>query len=340
MTSFRSMTLFAFVLGAAAIACTSGAPGGQGASGSGGHDASVTSPDAATDQAQGSGGSTGSGGAIVPGTGGVFGGGGTAGATASGGAGGLVGTGGAGGTNATGSGGRPSDGGADLSTGDAADGSSIRDTGVDSTDVAPGSLNAVMVVAGGGATSPGDNVMIGRLVARGFHVTPIGDATVTAAAVMGMNLVVISSSAESGPLGIKIRDVPVPIVCVENGAYPFMQMAGPTLDTNFGMVLVQTQVTMAAINDPLTAGLTGTVTISSVPSDLGWAVPGPAAIRAATVVGNATHATLFGYAAGAQMVGMVAPARRVGFAIREILAANLAADGIKLFDAAVNWALQ
>jgi hypothetical protein len=322
----------ACILGLAAIACTHGSAGGSGGSGSGGN-TTGTPPDAGA----GSGGRAGSGGGGAVGTGGglgVDGGTGLAGSGAPGDA-------GAGGTagSSPGSGGHPTDGGADVTLVDAGDGGSPRDSGVDS-DGAAHTLNAVMVVAGSGATTAGDNVMIGRLVARGFRVRPIGDSTVTAADVLGMDLVVISSSAESGPLGIKIRDVPVPIVCIENGAYPFMMMTGPTLNTDFGAQLTQTQVTMAALNDPLTAGLTGTVTISSVSGDLGWAVPGAAAIKAATIVGNPAHAALFGYAPGVQMVGMLAPARRVGFAIREILAANLASDGIKLFDAAVNWALQ
>jgi hypothetical protein len=38
-------------------------------------------------------------------------------------------------------------------------------------------------------------------------------------------------------------------------------------------------------------------------------------------------------------VGMVAPAKRAAFAIRETLAANLSSDGIKLFDAVLNWVL-
>jgi hypothetical protein len=90
---------------------------------------------------------------------------------------------------------------------------------------------------------------------------------------------------------------------------------------------------------PLAAGLSGTVTISTVPGELGWGVPGPKAIVVATMPDNPAHIALFGYAAGDQMVGMTAPARRVGYAIRETLASNLSADGLKLFDAAVTWAL-
>jgi hypothetical protein len=210
------------------------------------------------------------------------------------------------------------------------------DTSTPGSDAHP--LEATVVITVTGQPTPGDQVMIRRLTARGFHVTPVTDAAVTAAAVAGMDLVVISSSAESGPLGTKIRDVAVPILCIENGAYPTMRLAGLTLNTDYGAAAGQTQVVISG-TAPLTAGLTGTVTISNMPGDLGWAVPGPAAVIGATIVGNPAHAAVFGYAQGAQMVGMVAPARRAGYAIREALAAALSGDGGKLFDAAVDWVL-
>lgn len=205
---------------------------------------------------------------------------------------------------------------------------------------ATGMLKAAMVVQGAGTATAGDRVMLARLAAHGFQTTLFSDAAVTAALVAQMDLVVISSSAESGPLGTKIRDVTVPILCIENGEYPFMGMAGPTLNTDFGMDTNQSQVRITTAGSPLLAGLTGAVTISSVASDLGWVVPAAAAIRAATVGTNANHIAIFGYAKGDQMVGLTAPARRAGFAIRETLAANLSADGIKLFDAILEWVLQ
>jgi hypothetical protein len=201
-------------------------------------------------------------------------------------------------------------------------------------------LKAAMVVQGAGTATAGDRVMLARLAAHGFQTTLFSDAAVTAALVAQMNLIVISSSAESGPLGTKLRDVAVPILCIENGEYPFMGMSGPTLNTDFGMDTNQSQVRITTAGTPLLAGLTGAVTVSSVASDMGWAVPAAAAIRAAAVGTNANHIAIFGYAKGDQMVGLTAPARRAGFAIRETLAANLRADGTKLFDAILEWVLQ
>ena len=83
--------------------------------------------------------------------------------------------------------------------------------------------------------------------------------------------------------------------------------------------------------------MTGTTTISSKAGELGWGTPAPAALIGATMPGAANHAVVFGYDQGAQMATMTAPARRAGFAIREGLAANLNADGLKLFDAILAW---
>ena len=93
---------------------------------------------------------------------------------------------------------------------------------------------------------------------------------------------------------------------------------------------------------PLTAGLTGTVTIADnppMPADMGWGLVGPKAIVAATMVADANQAALFGYQTGDDMIGMVAPARRVGFCEREAIAAHMSPDGLKLFDSAIDWAL-
>ena len=180
--------------------------------------------------------------------------------------------------------------------------------------------------------------MLGRLSARGITTTFFSDSAVTAAAVANMNLVVISSSAESGPLGSKLRDVTVPVLCIENGEYALMGMTAATLNTDYGQLTGQSQVQIVAGN-PLLGALSGNVVFSSVAGDFGWGIPGAAALKGATVAGSPTRFAVFAYDKGAQMVGFVAPARRAAFAIRETAAVNLTSDGKLLFDALVNWVL-
>ena len=246
-----------------------------------------------------------------------------------------------------GAGGGSAGAGADAAGADAAssvdDGGALADTSATPDGLPPG-LTAVVVTNGAATLSPGDVVMVDRLRGRGFVVTFVSDVAATADGVAGQDLIVISSSAESGPLGTKIRDVAIPVVCIENGAFPTMGLAGPTLATDYGSTFNQTMVTIPDGAPPggggiVTGGLTGAVTITSVPAELGWAQPPTGAIIAATMADNPAHAMLFGYTAGSPMVGLAAPARRVGYAIRETAAANLTADGLALFDAAVTFAL-
>jgi hypothetical protein len=221
--------------------------------------------------------------------------------------------------------------------GQAAD-SGPRDAG-GSPDGLPLGLKVLMVTNGAATPTAGDVVMRDRLRSRGMTVTMVSDVAVTAASVVGQDFVVISSSAESGPLGIKIRDVTVPVVCIENGAFPTMEMTGTRLATDYGSTFNQTTVNIAANGQALAGTLSGAVVIASVPSELGWAVPTASAVIGARMADDPTHAALFGYPAGTQMAGRIAPARRVGFAIRETLAANLTPAGLQLFDSAVTFAL-
>ena len=197
-------------------------------------------------------------------------------------------------------------------------------------------LSSAMIVRGSGTPTAGDNVMLDVIRTHGFEPEIFGDAAVTAADVEGMALIVISSSAESGPLGTKLRDVAVPILCVENGQYRNQNMTQPD---DWGAEDGQTAVAIVDGAPELVGEFTGNVVISGS-GELGWGIPAATAIKGATIVGNAEQAVIFGYTAGSQMVGMTAPARRAGFAIREAMAASLNDDGKKLFDSVLTWVLQ
>jgi hypothetical protein len=103
----------------------------------------------------------------------------------------------------------------------------------------------------------------------------------------------------------------------------------------FSTEVGQTQISIIAPADPLAAGLTGNVTVYTKGDRLIWAKPGPTARNIATIVGHPDEIAIFAYAAGASMVnGTVAPARRMGFFIHRNT--SYSADGLKLFDAAVD----
>ena len=268
-----------------------------------------------------------------------------AGASGSGGVGAIGG--GGGGTGLTGDASTQQDGGVDSSSGSGMggrDGTNAAGGGGGGGGTGAGGgtatkLKAIMVITGAGKPTAGDNVMLARMTARGIQTTTVTDAAVTATSVAGMDLVVISSSAESGPLAAKLRDIAIPVLCIENGEFALMGMTPATLNTDYGMVATQSQVQITMAGNPMVGTLTGTITISSVAGDFGWGIPAATALKGANLVGNANRSVVFGYEKGAQMVSLAAPARRAAFAIRETLAANLASDGTKLFDAVLSWVL-
>ena len=151
-----------------------------------------------------------------------------------------------------------------------------------------------------------------------------------------MNVVVISSSAESGRLQQRLRTVAVPMLCVEDGQYQNQGMtsASGKFNTNTLDILPGAAA--------LVGTLSGTVTIGTMAASEagGWGTPAATALKGATVSGNANQVVVFGYASGAQMSGLVAPAKRAGFAIREPLAAHLTDDGKRLFDSLLTWLLE
>jgi hypothetical protein len=319
----------------AALGCSSS---GTGSSPGTGGDGTATATGGSA--ASGSGGTAplGGGGTAGPGTGGMAVVGGTGGLSTGGGGGTAISDGGAtstgglngGATGTAGAGGSPSVGGSGGSSPAGSGGAAGGSSG------AVGNLKGYIVITSKGTPTPGDMVMIGRMMANGFaQVTPITDALVTPQMVADGDLVVISSSAESAPLQAKLKDIAVPVLCIEDAEYTKMGMASMgNHDANISTVVI------ATAGSPLVGDETGTVTIASKPGDLGWGTPAATALVGATMPGNTGHAAIFGYAKGAQMSGMVAPAKRAGFAIREALAAGLSADGIKLFDAILKWVTQ
>jgi hypothetical protein len=300
----------------------SGTAGG-GTAGSGGLTASGGSSGAlggaGTGVVAGTGGSESNGGAA--GTGGLAGGAGSAGEVAAG-------TAGAGGAAA---------GGASAgSAGEASGAGGAGQAGTSGASGAGGAPKLAMVVRQAGTPTAGDEVMLDVMRTHGSEPVIFPDATVQASDVAMMNLIVISSSAESGQLQQRLRTIAVPILCVEDGQYQNQGMATASgkFDSNVIDVLPGAS--------ELVGTLSGSVTIGTMAASEagGWGTPAASALKGATVPGNAERVIVFGYASGAQMAGLVAPAKRAGFAIREPLAANLTADGKQLFDSLLTWLLR
>jgi hypothetical protein len=204
---------------------------------------------------------------------------------------------------------------------------------------------------------PLDLTMKSRLEAKGLIVDPLEDAVSSAAAVMDKVLIVISNSVDRRNLfdaakKPKFRDVRVPAIVMKDGVIEVMGM-GTGSNGGFSTPVGQTQIAIVAPGDPLAAGLMGNVTVytkmggAACPpcylkvlqtSDrLIYAFPSAQAKTIATIVGNPKESAIFAYPAGAMMVGLTAPAKRMGFFIHRDT--DYSPDGVKLFDAAIDYLL-
>jgi acyl-CoA thioesterase I len=198
----------------------------------------------------------------------------------------------------------------------------------------------VLFVAGSVPVSGADASAISQLESLGLTVTVLRDATTTPASANGRELVVISDSVAPFNVGNKFNQAAVPVLVFEPSVYDNLGLTGTVSGTDFGRRGDQTQLRVSGTH-PLTAGLSGIVTVGTGAAYFSWGKPGPAAVVAATLSTNSARAVIFAYDAGDLLVnGTAAPARRVAVHPNTGATGNWNANGRALFDAAALWALE
>ena len=193
-------------------------------------------------------------------------------------------------------------------------------------DVPPGGRDALLVV-GNPTLSAGDTAARNRLTAAGYAVRVLDDSQAVAS--VPEDIVVISSSVSSGTVRGTYRTVPRPVLVYKPWIYGDMGLApAGGFSSASG-----TTVTISAPADPLAAGLSGTVALTSTAGPIGRATPGPAAAVVATAGGQAA---LFAYDPGDVLAdGSAAASCRIALPFADTTFAQLTNQGAALFDAAV-----
>jgi hypothetical protein len=196
-------------------------------------------------------------------------------------------------------------------------------------------------VSGGLPTRAGDIPVRNRLISLGHTVTTINDSAGTAADTVGKDLIVISSSVQSADMSAYaisfLSTAPLPILDYEPALFDELLMgaSGNNIDA-------QSSVTITTPTHPLAAGFTGSVTVYNTPGMMAFGVPGTLGTDA-TVVATSDFGdpAIFTYDKGKRLSDdlTVAAARRVGFFFNEVGVPGANADGFKLFDTAVGYAL-
>jgi hypothetical protein len=194
----------------------------------------------------------------------------------------------------------------------------------------PPPASTAALVVGDAATLGADAGIADRLRARGYTVTVYDDDTVTATTVATSTLVLISQTTSSGALGTKLRSVSRPVLIWKPSLYNDMAMS-PTEASSTS----QTSIAITLPGHPLAAGRSGTVTILTSSTQLPVSDTAATATVVATVAGRAS---LFVYPAGTAMSGLTAPACRLAFPMQSGGIPRLTADGLALFDEAVDYA--
>jgi len=178
------------------------------------------------------------------------------------------------------------------------------------------------------------------LTQRGFSVTlhsqyaPIDVAH-------DADLVILSSTIRSHDLLGAYRHIPVPLLTWENDLLDDLAMTGKRIEHDFGSMETQRYVWLVNAPHPMAAGIpAGVVDVYEKRATMNWGKPGLGAHIIATLHGHPDKAAIFGYEKGATMdYESLAPARRVMFFLDNTTFPNLSTAGLKLFDAAVDWAI-
>ena len=190
-------------------------------------------------------------------------------------------------------------------------------------------------------TAPSDAAISAAIAGFGFNVVVVEDTASQSLDAFGKILIVNSSTVNSGDVGTKFRDAPVPVITWEQANQDDFGMTGDTDGVDRGTMADQTQIEILDAAHPLAAGFPpGLLEVVSAPTGFSWGVPNENATRIATVAGNSEQVVIYGYDEGAAMIdGFVAPARRVFTFMSDEAFVNLTPNGQTLVGATVSWAL-
>ncbi len=195
-----------------------------------------------------------------------------------------------------------------------------------------------LLVTGSIVLGPGDQAVKARLESLGFAVTTRAAAASFARDARGKALVAISSTVSVPAVNTKFRASIAPVLTWESELFDDLGLTGAQPGRDFGRIGGQRLAFVFDPASPLAAGLSGNVTIASVPSPFAWGRPRTSAQIVLQSIGTARRPLVFTYERGDALVGLTAPSRRVGFFLGDSTAASWTADGAALFEAAAVWA--
>ena len=192
--------------------------------------------------------------------------------------------------------------------------------------------------------------VLGYNVFLGIDSTPSDELYVAA---VEADLVIVSESSTSRKLQDKLKSVISPVINYESFIQDEMGLTakepsgdpGEPEDYAYGVRNKDSSIDIIMPDHPLAAGLEGTVKVYQEPKQITWGKVGKNAKVIATLTGEKSAAAIYIYDKGDQLFdGTSAAGMRIGFFLEdddETGTANLmTGDGLRLFDAAVKFALE
>ena len=185
-----------------------------------------------------------------------------------------------------------------------------------------------------------DAAMLAHVQTLGYTARIVDNAE-PATAAAGADVILISAGSSAHKLEDRYRAVRTPVIVMESYTLRFMGMAGLREDEDFGTRAKERYIQLVNAPHPLSAGLpAGLLNTYARGTSMNWARPGLGAATISVLPGEPLKATEFAYEAGATMDGEnLAPARRMFFFLDNTAFPNLNVAGLKLFDAAIAWAM-
>ncbi|MBM3821663.1 MAG: hypothetical protein FJ404_02035, partial [Verrucomicrobia bacterium] len=205
-------------------------------------------------------------------------------------------------------------------------------------------LPSVLFIHSTAGPNDSDRAIVNRLGSQGWQVVTVGASPSQTSDATGKSLIMISSTVSSAEVGDKFKDAAVPVMFWEpanEDNFDTTDRANDADNVTRGNAGGQTQINIVKADHPLAAGFkAGLLSNVNAATDISWGVPGPAATIIATIADDATRAAIYVYEKGAKLfdASIKAPAIRLYFGMLDNTFANLNADGLKLFDAAVLYA--
>ena len=185
-----------------------------------------------------------------------------------------------------------------------------------------------------------DAAIKARLETNGWQVTAIQAPTSTTSSADGKQLLIISSTVNSGDVAAKFRDSAVPAIMWEQAVQDDFLMTLNVDGTDRGTQAGQTQINIVNTTHPLAAGLSlGVMTATTNAYDYSYGAPNSNAVIIATMADNPARAVIYAYDKGAPLInGTPAPEKRVLLFPGNNSFVDFTPEAVRLFDAAIQWA--